>query len=198
MSLSELHAVFKSSFMWVFEFIFILIACSFVITACGGNQEEVPVDKQVTETVASESTKVTKTVTPENTQVTTNNIATEIQANREKWKAHGISKYEIEIQKICYCIPEVVRMMIFKVADYNVETARYADTGESVDPKHYGEFNTIDSMFSFVERALKKNPADITITYDEKYGYITELNIDFKVNIADDEISVIASNMRPK
>ena len=89
-------------------------------------------------------------------------------------------------------------MMIFKVADYNVETALYADTGENVDPIHYGEFNTIDSMFSFVERALKKNPADITIIFDEKYGYITELNIDFKENIADDEISVIASNMRPK
>ena len=187
MLLTKLHVAFKSSFMWVFEYIFILIACSLVINACGGNQEEVPVNKQVNETVA-----------PENTQVTTDNAAAEVQANREKWKAHGISKYEIEIQKICYCIPEEVRMMIFKVADYNVETARYADTGESVDPKHYGEFNTIDSMFSFVERALKKNPEDITIIYDEKYGYIAELNIDFKKNIADDEISVIASNMRPK
>jgi len=187
MSFFKLHEAFKSSFTYLFKCIFILIACSFVINACGGNKEEVPVEKQVTETV-----------TPESTKATTNEIATEVQVNQEKWKAHGISKYEIEMQKICYCIPEVVRMMIFEVHDYNVESARYADTGKNVDPKHYGEYNTIDSMFSFVERALGKNPENLTITYDEKYGYITELTIDFKKNIADDEISVIASNMRPK
>jgi len=173
--------------MNLFKCIFILIACSFVVNACGGNKEEAPVEKQITEAV-----------TPESTKATTNEIAADVQVNREKWKAHGISKYEIEMQKICYCIPEVVRMMIFEVEDYIVETARYADTGENVLPQHYGDFNTIDSMFSFVEKALEKNPEDLTITYNEKYGYITELNIDFKENIADDEISVIASNMRPK
>ncbi|MDH3609884.1 MAG: DUF6174 domain-containing protein, partial [Gammaproteobacteria bacterium] len=59
-------------------------------------------------------------------------------------------------------------------------------------------FNTIEGMFSFVEQALEKNPADLSIAYDEKYGYIKELSVDFKENIADDEISIIASNMRPR
>ena len=102
------------------------------------------------------------------------------------------------MQKICYCVPEVVRMMVFEVKDDKVETVRYADTGDEVDPQHYGNFNTIEGMFSFVEQALEKNPADLSIAYDEKYGYIKELSVDFKENIADDEISIIASNMRPR
>lgn len=171
---------------------YIFIACVFFlsVSACGGNKDEASVE--------TTTEKVTKEVVKESTKATSNDIATEVQLNREKWKSHGISNYEIEMQKICYCVPEVVRMMVFEVGDEKVETVRYADTGEDVDPQHYGDFNTIEGMFTFVEQALEKNPADLSIAYDEKYGYIKELSVDFKENLADDEISIIASNMRPR
>jgi len=193
MSLSNLYETSKSNYLkGLIKYSYILITCSIIlsISACGGNKDEVP-----GETVEKE---VTKTVTPESTKATSSDIASEVQSNREKWMAHGISNYEIEMQKICYCVPEVVRMMVFEVKDDKVDTVRYADTGDDVDPQHYGDFNTIEGMFSFVEQALEKNPADLSIAYDEKYGYIKELSVDFKENIADDEISIIASNMRPR
>ncbi len=193
MSLYNLHESTNSNYLkGLIEYSFILLV--FVITmsisACGGNNDEAP-----TNTTEEE---VTESAAPESTKATSNDIASEIQINREKWLAHEISGYEIEMQKICYCIPEVVRMMVFEVNDDEVQSVRYADTGEDVDPQHYGEFNTIEGMFSFVEAALGKSPADISIAYNEKYGYIKELSIDFKENIADDEISIIASNMRPR
>ena len=86
----------------------------------------------------------------------------------------------------------------YKLVSDKVEAVHYADTGEDVDPQHYGDFNTIEEMFMFVEKALEKNPADLSIAYNEEYGYIKELSVDFKENIADDEISIIASNMRPR
>jgi hypothetical protein len=168
------------------------ITCGIILSviACGGDKDEVSV-----ETAAEE---VTEDVTTESTKATSIDIASEVQINREKWMSHGISNYEIEMQKICYCVPEVVRMMVFEVEGDKVETVRYADTGDDVDPQHYGNFNTIEGMFTFVEQALEKNPADLSIAYDEKYGYIKELSVDFKENLADDEISIIASNMRPR
>ena len=184
MSFFNLQTTFNS---FLLKYILILFACCILINACGGNKEEVPVEKEVTETVIPDSTKATS-----------NDIASEVQLNREKWMSHEISSYQIEVQKICYCVPEVVRMMVFEVDGDEVASVRYADTGEDVDPQHYGEFNTIEDMFTFVEKALEKNPADLSIAYDEKYGYIKELSVDFKENIADDEISIIASNMRPK
>lgn len=171
-------------------FIFITCGIIFSISACGGNKDEASI-----ETAPEE---LSKEVTPESTKATSGDIASEVQINREKWMSHGISDYEIEMQKICYCVPEVVRMMVFEVGDNKVEEVRYADTGEEVDPQHYGDFNTIEGMFTFVEQALQKNPADLSISYDEKYGYIKELSVDFKENLADDEISIIASNMRPR
>ena len=188
MSFSILHATFKSIFLkGSIKYVFVLITCCFFINACGGTKEEAPVEEEATETVAPETTKTTAI-----------DIANEIQMNREKWMSHEISDYQIEMQKICYCVPEVVRMMVFEIENNEVISVRYADTGEDVDPQHYGEFNTVEGMFTFVEKALEKNPADLTIAYNEKYGYIKELSVDFKQHIADDEISIIASNMRPK
>ena len=188
MSFSNLHNTFNSFFLKeLLKYIFILFTCSVLLNACGGNKEEAPAQEETTKTVAPESTKATS-----------NDITTEVQMNREKWMSHEISSYQIEMQKICYCVPEVVRMMVFEVEGDEVMSVKYADTGEDVDPQHYGNFNTIEGMFTFVEKALEKNPADLSIAYDEKYGYIKELSVDFKENIADDEISIIASNMRPK
>ncbi len=188
MSLSILHTTLYPTYLKsLIKCILIFIACSSLISACGGTKEEAPVENEVTEAVSPDSTKATS-----------NDIATEVQINRDKWMSHEISSYQIEMQKICYCVPEVVRMMVFEVESNKVESVHYADTGEDVDPQHYGDFNTIEGMFTFVEKALDKNPADLSIAYDEKYGYIKELSVDFKENIADDEISIIASNMRPK
>jgi len=193
MSTYNLHEISKSDHLkGLIKYSFILITCSIIlnISACGGNKDEAPANTAEKE--------VTKMVTPESTKATSNDIASEIQSNREKWMAHEISDYVIEMQKICYCVPEVVRMMVFEIGDDKIKTVRYADTGDDVDPQYYGDFNTIEDMFSFVEQAIEKNPADLSIAYDEEYGYIKELSVDFKENIADDEISIIASNMRPR
>ena len=193
MSPYNLHEISKSDLLKsLIKYTYILITCSIIlnISACGGNKDEAP--------AKTADEEVTKTLTPENTKATSSEIASEVQNNREKWKAHEISDYEIEMQKICYCIPEVVRMMIFEIDDNKVKAVSYADTGDDVDPQHYGNFNTIEGMFSFVEQVLEKNTADLIIAYDEEYGYIKELSVDFKQNIADDEISIIASNMRPR
>jgi len=193
MSLTNLYETPKPNFLKGFiKYIYILVTCCilFSVSACGGKKDE--------ESAKTAEEGVTKMVAPESTKATASDIASEVQSNREKWMAHGISNYEIEMQKICYCVPEVVRMMVFEVGDDKVEAVHYADTGEDVDPQHYGDFNTIEEMFMFVEKALEKNPADLSIAYNEEYGYIKELSVDFKENIADDEISIIASNMRPR
>jgi len=191
MPYSNLTASMYTTFLKAFNLIsstLLLTVVVLSISACGGKKDEVvQVEKETT-----------KAEVPASTKASSGDIATEIQTNRDKWIAHDISDYQIEMQKICYCVPEVVRMMVFEVSEEKVASVRYADTGEDVDPQHYGNFNTIEGMFTFVEQALEKNPASLSITYHEEYGYIKELDIDFKENIADDEISIIASNMRPR
>ena len=167
--------------------LFILCASCLVITACSANKDE------DTSQTKEETTKTEIAVE----QATSSDVVAEVQANKDKWLSQEINAYQIEMQKICFCAPDAVRMMIFKVANNEIKEVRYADSGDEVDPSHYNQHSTIEGMFTLVELALEKNPADLTIAYDAEYGYIKELTVDYQANIADDEITIIASNMKP-
>lgn len=168
---------------------FIVLCCVWLsLTACGGKEDE-----QAASSEEEPKTKIESLVE----KATSNDIAAEIQSNKEKWLSHDITEYQIEMQKICFCVPDAVRLMIFEIANNEIHAVRYADTGDEVDPSHYNQYNTVEGLFLLVEEALAKNPADISIAYDKEYGYIKELSIDYQVNIADDETTIIASNMKP-
>ena len=143
------------------------------------------------------NTPTTEKTEPLVEEISSNDIAAEVQENKEKWLTHGVKKYQIEMQKLCFCVPDAVRLMIFDIKDDEIITARYADTGDTVDPSFYNQYSTIEGLFSLAEHALEKDPADLAIAYNEEFGYIKELTIDYKENIADDEVTIIASNMKP-
>lgn len=169
--------------------IFIVLCCLWLsLTACNENKDEKAASSQEEPKAKTESLVE---------KATSNDIAAEIQTNKEKWLSHGVTGYQIEMQKICFCAPDAVRLMIFEIVNNEIKTVRYADTGDDVDPSHYNQYNTVEGLFLLVEQALEKNPADLSIAYDKEYGYIKELAIDYQVNIADDEVTIIASNMKP-
>ncbi|MCZ6565411.1 MAG: DUF6174 domain-containing protein [Gammaproteobacteria bacterium] len=163
------------------------LCCTLInLTACGADQDE--------ETVITPTTEKTGAVVEETTN---NNIAAEVQANKEKWLAHGVKRYQIEMQKLCFCAPDAVRLMIFDIADDEIITVRYADSGDAVNPSLYNQYSTVEGLFALVELALRRDPAVLAIAYNDEFGYIKELTIDYKENIADDEVTIIASNMKP-
>lgn len=165
---------------------FVLCFACLSLTACDEEKEKVQISEEPakSEIVAEETSS--------------DEIAAEVLANKEKWLSLGIKQYQIEMQKICYCVADAVRLMIFQVSDNEIKDVSYADSGDAVDPSHYSQLNTVEGMFDLVEQALVKNPASIVISYNDEYGYIKELTVDYQQNIADDEFTFIASNMKPK
>ena len=111
---------------------------------------------------------------------------------------HDITNYEIEMQKICFCPPDAVRLMIFEVENSEINSVRYADTDETVEPGLYSNYNTLNGLFDLAEQAIEKNPNELTISYDKDYGFIKEISIDYEYQIADDEITILTSSMRPE
>ena len=162
---------------------FITLIASLFITACGSDSEEDTAE-------ASKSEIVVETATVKD-------VAAEMQSNKDKWLSHNINDYKIEMQKICFCSEDAVRLMIFDVVGNKINEVRYADTGEVVDASYYDEYNTVTGLFTLVEESVAKNPEEITIVYDKQYGYIKQLSIDFQQNIADDEFAIISTNMKP-
>ncbi len=158
------------------------------VTACGGKKDS----KKVT-------TEEVNTVTETTEEITANSKALkELKLQKEKWLENSINDYQFEMQKLCFCTPDAVRLMVFEIKDNKIDSVRYADSNEEVDVNLYNEYNTIDGLFTLAEEALANNPAEIHIVYDDKYGYIREYTVDLKENIADDEVTIMASNMRQK
>lgn len=191
MSSANNYRISKYSFLTGFikNIIFIVLCCMWLsLTACGGTKDE--------EAASSKQEPKAKTETLVK-EAASNEVVTEIQANKEKWVSHAITGYQIEMQKLCFCSPDAVRLMIFEVENDEIKTVRYADSGDEVDPSLYNQYSTVEGLFALVEQALEKNPADLSIAYDEEYGYIKELTIDYKKDIADDEVTIIASNIKP-
>ena len=168
-------------------FIFLYSTCLF-FTGCGGNNEEKP------ETTSENVTEEEKTLVE---KVSVDEITTELQANKEKWGAHEITNYEIEMQKICFCPPDAVRLMIFEITDNEINSVRYVDSDDRVDPNFYDSYNTLNGLFELAEQALEHNPEEISIIYDDEYSYIKQISIDYKYEVADDEVTIITSSMRP-
>lgn len=168
---------------------FILLFGTYLCLAgCGGNDEETP---------ETTSGNVTEEEVTSGEKVSVDQIVTELQANKEKWNSQGISNYEIEMQKICFCPPDAVRLMIFEITDNEIKSVRYADSDERVDPSFYDNYNTLNGLFELAEEALEQNPEELSVIYDDEFGYIKQISIDYKFEIADDEVTIIASSMRP-
>ena len=149
---------------------FLIVLFCFSLSSCGSEDESNEVTTQNT---------VEKEVVIEKT--TNANVSEEIQLNKEKWIANNISNYTVEMQKICFCEPDAVRMMIFNINDNQISDVTYADTGDKVDPSLYNDKNTVLGMFTLVEESILRNPEQITISYDKKLGYIKQLTIDQNV-----------------
>lgn len=153
------------------------------VSACGAKEETKQTSNEQTTNAATEVSASSK-------------AEAELQLHKDLWLEKGISDYQIEMQKLCFCSPDAVRLMVFEIRDNKIESVRYADSNEAVEPELYSENDTVEGLFLLAEKTIANDPAELNIVYDEDYGYIKEYTVNIKENIADDEITIIASNMK--
>jgi len=71
-----------------------------LITACGGKQET----KQVTASEKNETESLTVDVSA------TDKAVAKLKSQKEIWLEKSITDYQIEMQKLCFCAPDAVRL----------------------------------------------------------------------------------------
>lgn len=95
-------------------------------------------------------------------------ILAALELNRAKWDALEMETYEYETRLICYCRPEVRRLVRVSVASGEVDSVRDVTTGETLDAQNYG---TVEGLFDRVEEALDELADYVRVQYDPFYGY---------------------------
>jgi hypothetical protein len=127
----------------------------------------------------------------------------EVEQARDKWQAANISHYRFNLSIGCFCVFTQDMPLVIEVKDGQVVSMQY-QSGKQVDSNvldYFNRFTTIDKIFSEIENGFKvesdtpSNKADeVKVTYDETYGFPTQVSVDFIKDAADDELGLTISN----
>jgi hypothetical protein len=114
-------------------------------------------------------------------------------SHRQLWESQGITSYRFGYRRTCYCGD--VKTLEIDVANGAVAAARYADDGAPVHAIYQTTLPTIDDLFDIIEEALDQRADALRVTYHRTLGYPTEILLDYRFVVADDEFGYTVFNL---
>lgn len=121
----------------------------------------------------------------------------EFEQNKAKWENASISHYRYHLSITCFCIFSQDMPLVIEVRDGKVVSMEFQN-GNPIDPesrKLFEKYATIDQIFSELEADLNGAADEVTIaSYDQTYGFPTEVTIDFVKEATDDELYLSLSS----
>lgn len=118
--------------------------------------------------------------------------------NLQLWQSKRIANYQIQIQRICFCVPEITKAIVVDVRGGRVVSSRYAD-GSPIPASaaaHFANASTIDQLFALISNATNQRYAKVEATYNPTYGFPQSIYLDQDAMMADEEVGYSISNFR--
>jgi hypothetical protein len=107
---------------------------------------------------------------------------------RARWARAAPDAYQMEYRRICYCIREVVQPVEITVRRGAVLSRVYVESGRPV-PEDLAElFPSVPQLFEGIQEAIRDRAAEIRVAYDPALGHPSEVYIDWRLEIADEEV----------
>ncbi len=125
-----------------------------------------------------------------------NQLLETLNQNQEKWNSFQIRDYSYSFQRTCECLPNITREVFITVSDDKTTEIKYSDSSEKVDEFPRGFYKNIAELYILIEDAINENAYQITITFDDQYGYPTDIFIDYDNDVADEEIIVTTGDIK--
>lgn len=120
----------------------------------------------------------------------------ELRENQEKWSLAGFGgNYQIQVRRLCFCLPEFQEPINISVSGFRFQALTYSTSGEPLEVGRIPDFHTVESLFDFIENAFNRNVSNVYITYDETYGYPSQVSIDYDACLADEEVTYFTKLM---
>jgi hypothetical protein len=113
--------------------------------------------------------------------------AVQLRQNRQLWRKQSISSYRYTLRVGCRCVAEVTQPVVIEVRNGKITSMVAANTGKSVNPEYFKNYNSIPKLFNLVRDAIAKKSHSLSVTYHPTLGYPTQMSIDYSDQIADEE-----------
>lgn len=121
----------------------------------------------------------------------------QLDLNYRMWRLQNISDYSIVSQRSCFCIRDVTLPARVQVANGQVVSRTFVESGLNVPSQFTDTFLTVEDAFAVVRDAIMEGADSINVSYDPFYGFPTNISIDYITMAADDELNLNLSDFRP-
>ena len=105
---------------------------------------------------------------------------------RRTWSSNGIDDYEFVVRRDCYCMMGGVAVRV-TVRNWTIVSREIESSGVAVPPSMAFYYPSIDGIFSIIQDAIDERADDISTRYDARYGFPTDVYIDYDRRAADEE-----------
>lgn len=119
----------------------------------------------------------------------------ELRENRDKWETLGIEDYTYTLRQDCFCGFPIQGNVRVRVRAGEVVAVNSIPAGDSVVGAEARRFwFPVDSLFAIADRALGR-VASFDINYDGDYHFPSHLEIDWRGDTIDDEVTYTANSL---
>jgi len=128
---------------------------------------------------------------------TNTSTSTQLKVNRQLWNQQKLTNYRFTFSRSCFCVTQATQPVQITVRNGQVASITAVNNNEPVDAELFQQYNSIPKLFGIMEDAIARKASSITVKYDPKLGYPTQINIDYDQQMADEELFLTISNLQP-
>ncbi|KYC38043.1 hypothetical protein WA1_37435 [Scytonema hofmannii PCC 7110] len=115
--------------------------------------------------------------------------------NQNLWNERNIVNYRYTLSNSCFCIPDARGPVIIEVRNGQTTSITSVETGQPVsNPEFFQQYDTIPKLFNVIQDAIKRRAESVNAQYNAKFGYPTQISIDYSAQIADEEVYLTIEN----
>jgi hypothetical protein len=116
--------------------------------------------------------------------------------NRNLWNQQNISNYRYTVSNSCFCIGDARGPVVIEVRNGQTTSITSVATGKPVNPEFFQNYNTIPKLFDVIQDAINRKAFSLDVQYSARFGYPTQINIDYNSQIADEEKYLTIENFK--
>ncbi|MBC6429562.1 hypothetical protein FM036_01235 [Nostoc sp. HG1] len=119
-----------------------------------------------------------------------------LEFNRRFWNQQNIYNYSYELSNSCFCIGDARGPVVIKVRNGQTTSITSVATGKPVNPEYFQNYNTIPKLFDVIQDAINRKAFSLNVRYNARFGYPTQIDIDYNSQIADEERYLTIENFK--
>ncbi len=117
-----------------------------------------------------------------------------LETYRNEWKTRGLSSYQYELHRTCFCVNWLYPALI-EVRDDTVSAVLDPKTGNPLRSPHTGDlaietapnaYLTVDGLFDIVERAIEEEYHRLNVEYNDYLGFPHDIDLEVGKDVTDD------------